>query len=108
MRCNAGKAQWDEACDEEALLYMSPLTLEHPISEQWTRIYLYLGTKCLGPKLPEDVRQETLSQYDMAQLRDLKRWIYKKKIEARKARVRGEKAEKLETVEAKPDQGKFF
>lgn len=88
---------------------MYPLTLMHPISEQWTRIYLYLGTKCLGPKFPDDIKQESLSDYDMAKLRDLKRWIYKKKVEARKARARGEKVEaKQEQLAAKADQLKFF
>ena len=107
MLCNAGKAQWDEACDEEAMLYMYPRTMEAPLSEQWTRIYLFLGTRCLGPKLPDNVKQESLSDYDMAQLRDLKRWIYKKKVEARKARARGEKAE-AKTEPAKAEQFKFF
>lgn len=109
MLCNAGKAAWDEACDEEALLYLYPLTLDHPISEQWTRIYLYLGTKCLGPKFPNDIKQETLSDYDMGELRHLKQWIYKKKVEARKARARRQKAEaKMAHVAVKADQLKFF
>ena len=91
MRCRQGKANWDEATDLEALLYMYPLTLEHPISEQWTRIYLYLGTRVMGPKFPDDIKQESLSDYDMGELRDLKRWIYRKRVEARKARARGAK-----------------
>ena len=41
MMCLQRKARWDEACDLEALLYMYPLTLAHPISDQWTRIYLW-------------------------------------------------------------------
>ena len=107
MLCQKGEAAWDEATDPEALLYMYPLTLEHPISEQWTRIYLYLGTQVMGAKFPGDIRQETLSDYDMGELRDLKRWIYRQRVKARKARARGEKAEaKQEPV--KYDQLRFF
>ena len=66
MLCLQGKASPDEACDLEALLYMYPRTLEAPLSEQWTRIYLYLGTKVMGPnKIPEDIKQETLTEHDM-------------------------------------------
>ena len=106
MKCAKGKAQWDEAPDLEALIYMYPLCLAHPISEQWTRIYLYLGTVCLGEKFPDDIRQESLSDYDMEQLRDLKRWIYKKRRQARSERRRGEKVAKVVPVEV--DQPKMF
>ena len=107
MLCNKGEASWEEATDLEALLYMYPLTLAHPISEQWTRIYLYLGTQVMGQKFPGDIRQESLSDYDMGELRDLKRWIYSQRVKARKERARGEKAKpKQEPV--KYDQVRFF
>ncbi len=86
MKCLHGQARWDEACDLEALLYMYPLTLAQPISEQWTRIYLYLGTKVMGDRIPQDIKEETLSDYDMVELRQLKRWIQKQKLKARKER----------------------
>ena len=107
MRCSKGEASWEEATDLEALIYLYPASLMAPMGEQWTRIYLYLGTKCYGKQLPEDIKQDSLSDYDMAQLRDLKRWIYKKKVEARKARARGEKA-KAKPEPAKAEQFKFF
>jgi hypothetical protein len=106
MRCMNGQAHWDEATDLEALLYMYPASLAHPLSEQWTRIYLYLGTRCLGDKLPEDSRQESLSDYDMAELRGLKRWIRKQILKARKDRKSGEKAEAV--VRAKVEQPRLF
>ena len=104
MRCNKGEASWDEATDLEALLYMYPRTLAAPLSEQWTRIYLYLGTTCLGDKLPQDIRQESLSQYDMEELRDLKRWIRGRQVKARKERRKDEKG----VVPVKPAQNKMF
>ena len=109
MMCLQGKARWDEACDLEALLYLFPATLAFPVSEQWTRIYLYLGTKVMGDKIPEDIRQESLSDYDMEELRRLKRWIRNQKVKARTERRRGQKVEKGEAVAAAaPEQFKMF
>ena len=99
MLCLEGKASWDEACDCEALIYLYPASLAAPMGEQWTRIYIYLGTRCYGASFPEDIKRETLDQHDMAQLRDLKRWIRKKKVEARKARKKAQKAQDQKTEE---------
>ena len=107
MLCNKGQAARDEATDLEALLYMYPLTLEHPIDRDWTEIYLYLGTKCYVEKFPQDIRHESLNSYQLGELRDLKRWIYRQRVKARKQRARGEKAEaKQEPV--KYDHLRFF
>ena len=106
MLCSKGKARWDEACDLEALLYIYPRTMQAPLSERWLRIYLYLGTRVMGEKMPDDVRQEALSDYDMEALRGLKQWIQKKKLQARRDRRRGEKMDKVVPVEV--DQPKMF
>ena len=64
--------------------------------EQWSRIYLYLGTRCLGSSFPEDIKRETLDQYEMSQPNDLKRWLRKKKVEARKLKKRGDKVKAVQ------------
>lgn len=110
MLCIRGKASWDEACDVEALLYLYPASLAAPMGHDWTQIYLYLGYKVMGSRMPEDVAQKTLTNYEMGMLRDLKRWIQRKKLEARKARRRQEKAEKpakQQAVEAEYEQMKM-
>jgi len=93
------------------MLYMYPRTMESPLGDQWTRIYLYLGTKVLK-EMPEDIAQRELSQYDMSHLRDLKRWIKGKIVEARKARRRQEKkveaGTKAEIQPEKCEQAKLF
>jgi hypothetical protein len=43
-----------------------------------------------------DIKRETLDQYDMSQLRELKRWIRKKKVEAREQREWADKAEAVQ------------
>ena len=89
--CMDGKEDWEMACDIESLIYLNPASLAAPMGEQWSRIYLYLGTRCLGSSFPEYIKRETLDQYDMSQLGGLRRWIRKKKLEARKLKKRGDK-----------------
>jgi CO dehydrogenase/acetyl-CoA synthase beta subunit len=67
---------------------------------------------------PEDLKQETLSDYDMHQLDDLKRFIWDARVKARKARARGEKvsntdnensrSEKEKELKVKAAQPSFF
>ncbi len=92
MQVVSGKEPAEEVCNTEALLYMYPRTMVAPMSEQWFRIYMYLGTKVMGEAMPDDIKHDTLSDYDMSQLRDLKRWIHVKKIAARKAKAKAQKA----------------
>lgn len=109
MKCAKGEAKWDEACDLEALMYLYPASLAAPMGEVWSRIYLYLGTKVMGDKFPDDVREDSLPDHYEVELRDLKRWIHRKKAAARRDRRRQAKAEeKLETEPAECEQLKFF
>ncbi len=105
MRCLSGQEPWDEACNADALLYMYPLSLARPLGSDWSTIYIYLGTKVLGSKMPEDMAEKTLTDYQMRMLRDLKRWIHQKHLQHRRERAKGEKqAPKLQPVEAKYEQ----
>ena len=109
-KCLKGKADWEEATDLEALIYMYPASLTFPFDHDWTEIYLYLGTRHFGDKCPEDIKRESLRDDQMQDLRDLKRWIYRKRVEARKARAKAEKTEKAqerETHAAKYEQLSF-
>ena len=97
--CLDHKEDWDMACDLEALTYLYPASLAAPMGEQWTRIYLYLGTRCYGSSFPDDIKQGPLDQYDMSQLKDLKRWIRKKKVEVRKLKKQGNKIKVVQDYE---------
>lgn len=105
-------AQKDEslrglATDAEALAYMYPASLEQPLDHDWTEIYLYLGTQVMSHNLsnrnsefPEDIRKDSLSNYHMGLLNHLKRWIYERRVKARKAKARGERLEAKEESKA--------
>jgi len=92
--------------DTEALAYIYPRTMEAPMSEQWFRIYMYVFTQAMKFKkteVPEDLRSEKLSDYDMQQLNALKRWIYDRR---EKHRTDRRKDIKRETKEAKEEAEK--
>ena len=86
----------------EVMAYMFPRTMEAPMSEQWFRIYMYVFTQAMKFKkteVPEDLKSDELSQYDMQQLNDLKRFIYDRRVKARKDKARIEKGEKVKKEE---------
>jgi hypothetical protein len=104
--------------DTEVLVYIFPRTMEEPMSEQWMRIYTYVFTQAMKFKkveVPEDLRCESLSDYDMRELNDLKTWIYQKRVQHRKEKARAEpqansqgKEENHEELKTEPVQPSFF
>jgi len=110
MLCTKGKADWEEACDLETLIYLYPAALEFPLDGDWAQIYFYLGTKYMGDKVPPELRVENLSDYEERLLRDLKRWIYQKKVKLRKERMRQKEAAEPqgEVIAEKNEQLKLF
>ena len=104
------------ASDLEVMAYMYPLSLERPLDHDWAEIYLYVATQAMkrrhpAVEVPEDIRRDSLNSDQLRQLNELKRWLHRKRIEARKERRRAEKrAEKeakgreLEAVPAKPPE----
>jgi len=92
----------DLATDVEALIYMYPRCMEAPLDHDWTRIYLYLGTKVMGSdKVPDDIKVEKLEPDQERQLNELKRWIRDKQRKVVAERKRGEKAKARAEAAAK-------
>ena len=66
-------------------------------------------------EVPEDLRCESLSDYDMRELTDLKTWIYQKRVQHRKEKARAERQangqveeEKSKELKTEPVQPSFF
>lgn len=92
------------ATDAEAIAYMYARTMEGPLNESWTEIYLYLGTQCFRDSFPGDIKKEELTKYQMGLLNHLKDWIYAKRLQARKEKRRQQKkAEKEGQPEKEED-----
>ena len=88
--------------DTEALAYIYPRTMEAPMSEQWFRIYMYVFTQAMKFKkteVPEDLKSENLSDYDMQALNRLKHWIYDSRMKHRKSRAKTERRQLKEEAE---------
>jgi len=61
------------------------------INTAWAEIYLYLGTQVTGDRMPDDIRKDSLSDYQMGLLMELKRWICRQQVKAREERGRVER-----------------
>lgn len=94
------KGEEPTGTDAEALAYIYPASLAFPLDSDWTQIYLYLATKVTAhhkqTEVPEDIKIESLNDYQMGKLRHLKEWIYKRRIQARLERNRADTRQRKE------------
>ena len=70
--------------DAEACAYLYTAGLTAPMDSDWSQIYLYVATRTYekwrtkdsGATMPEDIRVDDLSDYQISHLKRLRRWIY--------------------------------
>jgi len=94
MNMKVHRGELPTGTDAEALAYLIPASLEHPIGRDWTDIYMYLVTTVsirAGKEVAEDIRVETLSEYLTQKLNRLKSWLYQQRVKLRLERERGER-----------------
>jgi hypothetical protein len=104
MNMKALKREELTGTDAEACAYLYTACLTQPVDSDWTQIYLYVAnqvysrhrTKESGVQFPEDIRVRSLSDYQMAELRRLKQWIYERRTRAKQERERAERQKKRE------------
>jgi len=95
--------------DAEACAYLYTAGLTQPMDSDWTQIYLYIAGKVYqrhrtresGVSVPDDIKVESISDYQMAELRRLKGWIYQQRCKIRLERDRDERRERQEVEAAK-------
>ena len=95
MRCRmAGE---EMASMTEVVAYMMPRTFESPLTHEWVNIYLWAGgqyAQTFGgsnkSQAMAEIAPESLSDYEQSLMNDLRRWIYKKRREALKAKMKAE------------------
>jgi hypothetical protein len=95
--------------DAEACAYLYTAGLTTPMDSDWTQIYLYVAgkvyekqrTKESGAIIPEDIRVDQLSDYQMQHLDRLKAWIYGQRIKVRQERDRAERRERTRAEAAR-------
>lgn len=97
----------------EVMAYMFPRTMEEPMPYEWVKIYTLVWNEAMnfkGTEVPEDLKPEKLSEYEMGLLNHLKHWIYEQRVKHRKERIRGERLQEKSTQELErvPAQPAFF
>ena len=103
MEMQVSKGAEASATDAEACAYLYTASLEAPMDRDWADIYLHVCTKLLekkGTPAPEDIRMESITQYQQGQLNDLKRWIYRRRTQAREESGRQRRREAKAIIEA--------
>jgi hypothetical protein len=106
------KGEQPTGTDAEACAYLYTRSLEAPMDSDWTQIYLYVAGKVVarakGTEIPKDIRVDSLSDYQVGLLKDLKGWIYGHRVKIRKEKQRAEKRQaKAEAAARAPVQLKL-
>ena len=96
MKGEDGLASWPEVC-----AYMYTVTLERPVASEWADIYMYAMTQYKGDAMPEDIRRDHLDDYKMGMLTEFRRWLWERRVQARKERQRAEKRQAREEAKAR-------
>jgi hypothetical protein len=103
MSVRASRGEEETGTDAEACAYLYTAGLTASMDHDWTRIYLYVSTKTYtrhkGGEVPEDIRVESLDDYQMGELKRLKDWIYRQRVKVRQERARADRRLEREEVE---------
>lgn len=95
----------ETATDAEACAYLYTASLTNPIDRDWTQVYLHIAGKVVSRNkvaaIPDDIKVDSLDDYQMGLLRDLKRWIWERRVKVRQERRRLGKAQAKVEAEAR-------
>ena len=109
MNIGAHRGEEMAGTDAEACAYLYTASLTNPIDSDWTQIYLYIANQVYsrhrskenGAQVPEDIQVESISDYQMGELRRLKDWLYERRVRARQERNQAERCQQREEGVAK-------
>jgi CO dehydrogenase/acetyl-CoA synthase beta subunit len=89
-------------------------SLTAPMDGDWSQIYLYVAGKTYArwrqSEMPDDIRVESLTDQQMADLNRLKEWLYRRRTTDRQEVERAEKRQQKEEEAAnrKAEQPELF
>ena len=114
MSVRSSRGDEETGTDAEACAYLYTAGLTAPMDHNWSQIYLYVATKTYarhkGGEVPEDIRVESLDDYQMGELKRLKDWLYHQRVKARQERDRTDRRIEREEAETqrKAEQPELF
>ena len=99
------KGEKPSATDAEACVYLYTRSLEAPMDRHWMQIYLHVAGKVVSrgrdTQIPDDIKVDSLNDYQTGLLRDLKDWIYQQRLRHRQDKLRAEKAQAMAEAKAR-------
>ena len=109
MNIRAHKGEEMAGTDAEACAYLYTASLTNLMDSDWREIYLYIANHVYsrhrsnesGVQVPEDIQVESISDYQMGELRRLKDWLYERRVRARQERNQAERCQQREEGVAK-------
>jgi hypothetical protein len=91
--------------DAEACAYLNTASLTMPMDSDWSQIYLYVAGKTYKrwqkSEMPDDIRVDSLTDQQTADLKRLKDWLYRRRTTARQEAERNKRVQQKEEEEAK-------
>jgi len=107
MNIRASRGEEPTGTDAEACAYLYAAGLTAPMDHDWSQIYLYVSTRTYsrhkGSQVPDDIRVESLNDYQLGELNRLKAWLYQQRAKARQERDRADR--RREGEEARTQKG---
>lgn len=101
----ASKEGEPTATDAEACAYLYTACLNFPFDDDWSQIYFYVTGQVMsrhrgGVEVPQDLKVDKLTDQQRHDLRRLKDFIYRKRVEDRQEKERGERRRQREEAAA--------
>ena len=94
------RGQEPAGTDAEACAYLYTAGLTQPMDHDWAQIYLYIATKTYSRwgknQMPDDIRVESINDYQTDELTSLRQWLYQRRTQARQERERAERRHEKE------------
>jgi CO dehydrogenase/acetyl-CoA synthase beta subunit len=110
----ATKGEQPTGTDAEACAYLNTASLTAPMDNDWSQIYLYVAgqtfTRWHKSDMPDDIRVESLTDQQKADLNRLKEWLYQRRTTVRQEVERNERRQQKEeeVVKRKAEQPALF
>jgi hypothetical protein len=91
----ATKGEQPTGTDAEACAYLNTASLTMPMDSDWNQIYLFVAgktyTRWRKSEMPKDIKIDSLTEQQMADLSRLKEWLYCRRTTARQEFERAER-----------------
>jgi len=100
MNMKALKGEEMTGTDAEACAYLYTAALTQSMDHDWGQIYLYIATQTYRrwgkSEVPADIAVDSLNDYQLAELKRFKDWLYQQRTKIRLERAQAERRQRRE------------